>query len=88
MSRTRVSRRRFLALTAGATALGRAPAFAQGTTLRLLQWSHFIPAADKVFEAQAARDRSPCPLPVGVTQLSVGPRLMRIAEGSVGGPAG
>jgi len=49
-----VSRRRFLALTAGAAALGRAPAFAQGTTLRLLQWSHFVPAADKVFELQAA----------------------------------
>jgi multiple sugar transport system substrate-binding protein len=50
-----VSRRRFLALTAGAVvALDRAPAFAQGTTLRLLQWSHFVPAADKVFEAQAA----------------------------------
>ena len=51
---TTVSRRRFLALTAGAAALGRAPAFAQSTQLRLLQWSHFIPAADKVFDAQAA----------------------------------
>jgi multiple sugar transport system substrate-binding protein len=30
-----------------------APAAAQGTTLHLLQWSHFIPAADQLFEAQA-----------------------------------
>ena len=53
MSRS-VSRRRFLALSAGAAASGvegivaarRAPAYAQGTRLHLLQWSHFIPAAD------------------------------------------
>jgi multiple sugar transport system substrate-binding protein len=56
-----VSRRRFLALSAGAAASGvegivaarRAPAYAQGTRLHLLQWSHFIPAADTLFEAQA-----------------------------------
>ena len=61
MSRS-VSRRRFLALSAGAAASGvegilaarRAPAYAQGTRLHLLQWSHFIPAADTLFEAQAA----------------------------------
>ena len=60
MSRS-VSRRRFLALSAGAAASGvegivaarRAPAYAQGTRLHLLQWSHFIPAADTLFEAQA-----------------------------------
>jgi multiple sugar transport system substrate-binding protein len=50
-----MDRRRFLTTTAVATglALGRAPAVAQGTRLHLLQWSHFIPAADAVFEAQA-----------------------------------
>ena len=56
-----VSRRRFLAISAGAAASGvegivaarRAPAYAQGTRLHLLQWSHFIPAADTLFEAQA-----------------------------------
>ena len=56
-----VSRRRFLALSAGAAASGvegivaarRAPAYAQGTRLHLLQWSHFIPASDTLFEAQA-----------------------------------
>jgi multiple sugar transport system substrate-binding protein len=50
-----MDRRRFLTTTAVATGLvlGRAPAFAQGTRLHLLQWSHFIPAADTVFETQA-----------------------------------
>ena len=50
-----MNRRRFLQVSAAASslALGRPPAFAQGTRLHLLQWSHFIPAADQVFEAQA-----------------------------------
>src|SRR5262245_11603138 len=57
-----VSRRAFLAVSAGAAAgaglegivaARRAPAHAQGTRLHLLQWSHFIPAADTLFEAQA-----------------------------------
>src|SRR5512132_189513 len=51
-----VNRRDFLKAAAAAsiaTAAGRAPAFAQGARLHLLQWSHFIPAADQVFEAQA-----------------------------------
>ena len=37
----------------GALAARRAPAHAQGTRLHLLQWSHFIPAADVLFDAQA-----------------------------------
>jgi multiple sugar transport system substrate-binding protein len=60
-----LDRRRFLTVSgkAGAAAamLGvegivaarRAPAFAQGARLQFLQWSHFIPAADVLFEAQA-----------------------------------
>ena len=59
-----LSRRHFLKASAttaavaatgieGIIAAGRAPAYAQGTRLHLLQWSHFIPAADQVFEAQA-----------------------------------
>ncbi len=56
-----VSRRHFLALSTCAVAGGvesivaarRAPAHAQGTRLHLLQWSHFVPAADTLFEAQA-----------------------------------
>ncbi|MGH7419917.1 MAG: ABC transporter substrate-binding protein, partial [Candidatus Rokuibacteriota bacterium] len=56
-----LSRRRFMALSSGAGATGlegivaarRAPAHAQGTRLHLLQWSHFIPAADTLFETQA-----------------------------------
>src|SRR5262245_29146230 len=52
-SMSAVSRRHFLAVTAGAAAAFRAPAHAQGTRLHLLQWSHFIPAADTLFESQA-----------------------------------
>ena len=56
------SRRSFLTLAAAGAATGiegivaarRAPAFAQGTRLHLLQWSHYIPAADTLFDAQAA----------------------------------
>jgi multiple sugar transport system substrate-binding protein len=55
-----LTRRRFLALTAAATAgiegivaARRAPAFAQGTRLHLVQWSHFVPAADQLFDKQA-----------------------------------
>ena len=58
---TRLSRRHFLATSAAVAATGiegivaarRAPAYAQGTRLHLLQWSHFVPAADTLFEAQA-----------------------------------
>src|SRR5688572_19548515 len=51
----RLSRRQFLKASAvsAATAAGTAPAWAQGTRLHYLQWSHFIPAADVVFEEQA-----------------------------------
>ena len=56
MGRRHLSRRHFLKTT-GATALltaaGSAPAFAQGTRLHLLQWSHFVPAADQLFDQQA-----------------------------------
>jgi hypothetical protein len=57
-----LSRRAFLALSGaaaattgieGIVAARRAPAYAQGTRLHLLQWSHFIPAVDTLFEAQA-----------------------------------
>src|SRR5262245_10814880 len=37
----------------GILASGRAPAHAQGTRLHLLEWSHFVPAADTLFDAQA-----------------------------------
>ena len=56
---TRLSRRQFLATSAAVAATGiegivaarRAPAYAQGTRLHLLQWSHFVPAADVLFES-------------------------------------
>jgi multiple sugar transport system substrate-binding protein len=58
---TRLSRRQFLATSAAVAATGiegivpsrQAPAYAQGTRLHLLQWSHFVPAADVLFETQA-----------------------------------
>jgi multiple sugar transport system substrate-binding protein len=37
----------------GILSAGRAPGHAQGTRLHLLEWSHFIPAADTLFDAQA-----------------------------------
>jgi multiple sugar transport system substrate-binding protein len=53
-----LSRRHFLAASGAAgiasiVASQRAPAFAQGTRLHLLQWSHFVPAADTLFDTQA-----------------------------------
>src|SRR5688572_20237502 len=57
-----VSRRQLLTLSAGTVAAGglesilaarRAPAYAQGSRIHLLQWSHFVPAADALFESQA-----------------------------------
>ena len=62
MSRATVSRREFIAIAAGAAATTgiegmvaarRAPAYAQGARLQLLQWSHYVPAADTLFESQA-----------------------------------
>ena len=52
---TRFTRRDFLKTSAAGVlgAAGAAPAWAQGTRLHFLQWSHFIPAADQVFEEQA-----------------------------------
>src|SRR2546425_13261261 len=55
MTLTPIPRREFLTWSgiAGILAAGRAPAFAQGTTLHFLQWSYFVPAAARLFEAQA-----------------------------------
>src|SRR6267378_1096837 len=53
---TSLTRRDFLKTSAAGgvlSAAGAAPAWAQGTRLHFLQWSHFIPAADQVFEEQA-----------------------------------
>jgi hypothetical protein len=61
---TQVSRRTVLkgaAAAAGATAVGRladilahaqAPAYPKGTRLHLLQWSHYVQAADVLFDKQ------------------------------------
>ena len=62
----RISRRRFLTLTSGGAAVaktggiaailasGRAPAYAQATTIHWLRWNDFVPAAD-----QALREMLP-----------------------------
>ena len=58
--RHRVSRRRFLqvsgagaaAAATGILASGRAPAYAQGTSLHWLRWSDFIPASDQFLKSK------------------------------------
>jgi ABC-type glycerol-3-phosphate transport system substrate-binding protein len=62
----RIDRRRLLKLSgasatvaasgglAGILASGRAPAFAQGTSLHYLRWSDFVPASDKLLKEQIA----------------------------------
>ena len=69
----RIDRRRLLKLSgagavaagtgglAGILATGRAPAYAQGTTLHWLRWSDFVPASDQVLKGKIspkARRRS------------------------------
>jgi len=60
--KTTLARRRFIkgsAVVAAGVGLDsilaarQAPAFAQGARLNFLQWLHFVPAADTLFEAQA-----------------------------------
>src|SRR6201997_1940477 len=58
----RIERRRFLQLSgagaataatgglAGILASGRAPAYAQGTTVHWLRWADFVPASDQVLK--------------------------------------
>jgi ABC-type glycerol-3-phosphate transport system substrate-binding protein len=61
---SRILRRRFLQLSGGATltagsgglaailASGRAPAYAQGTTVHWVRWSDFVPASDQVLKGK------------------------------------
>jgi multiple sugar transport system substrate-binding protein len=61
MSADSLDRRQFLKVSGAAVPTGleailsarQAPAHAQGTRLHLLQWSHYIPAADTLFDSQA-----------------------------------
>src|SRR2546421_5171916 len=62
----RIARRRLLQLSgasvmtagtggiAGNLAAGRAPAYAQGTTVHWLRWSDFVPASDQLLRNQIA----------------------------------
>ncbi len=66
MVRSRVTRRRFLQVSgagaaaaqaggiAGILASGRAPAYAQGTTLHWLRWNDFVPASDQLLKSKIA----------------------------------
>src|SRR5689334_24063999 len=53
---TKVTRRNFLksgtALAGGILATGRAPAFAQGTTVHWLRWNDFVPASDQLLRRE------------------------------------
>src|SRR5260370_41684943 len=63
---TTLNRRKFLSVAAGAGVAGgslltmlearQAPAQIRGTTLRILQWSHFIPAYDAWFDNKFAKE--------------------------------
>src|SRR6267154_3000412 len=76
MPMSRIDRRRFVqlsgagALTAGSGGLagilasGRAPAFAQGTTVHWLRWSDFVPASDVLLKGQITQE---CQKATGIT---------------------
>src|SRR6476620_117208 len=68
---TKVTRRNFLksgtALAggmAGILASGRAPAFAQGTTVHWLRWADFVPASDVLLKGQITQE---CKKATGIT---------------------
>ena len=67
----RITRRKLLKLSAtGAVAArtilasGRAPAFAQGTTVHWLRWSDFVPASDVLLKGQITQE---CQKATGIT---------------------
>lgn len=69
-----MKRREFLELSgiAGILATGRAPAFAQARSIHLLQWSHFVPAADTLFEAQAREFGKQAGVEVKIERINTG----------------
>jgi len=63
----RISRRTILKGTGGMAAIlatGRAPAYAQGTTLHWLRWNDFVPASDEVLRKQIIPE---CQKALGIT---------------------
>src|SRR5262249_25316751 len=72
----RITRRRLLKLStssaviaqtgglAAILATGRAPAFAQGTTVHWLRWADFVPASDALLKAQITQE---CQKAIGIT---------------------
>ena len=71
---TRITRRRLLKLSAAVAAqtgglaavlaTGRAPAFAQGTTVHWLRWADFVPASDALLKSQIIQE---CQKATGIT---------------------
>ena len=85
----RIHRRRFLKLSgagaitasaggglAGILASGRAPAYAQATSVHYLRWSDFVPASDKLLKEKIAPQ---CEKDLGI-KLNYGRRLMRCSQ--------
>src|SRR6185437_3403329 len=68
MPMKRIDRRRFVQLSAGSAvaastgglaailATGRAPAYAQGTTMHWVRWSDFVPASDQLLKGKITQD--------------------------------
>src|SRR5579884_3358161 len=56
----RINRRRMLQLSGGGIAAilasGRAPAFAQGTTVHWVRWSDFVPASDQLLKGKITEE--------------------------------
>src|SRR5579884_512256 len=56
----RINRRRMLQLSGGGIAAilasGRAPAFAQGTTVHWVRWSDFVPASDQLLKGKITQE--------------------------------
>jgi multiple sugar transport system substrate-binding protein len=89
--RKRLSRRQFLTAAGtgvAAAALGRvapwdvgvAPAQIKGTTLRILTWSHFVPAYDKAFDQYAVQWGKDNGVEVRVDHISIDDLPARIAS--------
>ncbi len=90
-SRKKLSRRQFLTAAgtgvAGAALLrvapwdvGVAPAQIKGTTLRILTWSHFVPAYDKAFDQYAVQWGKDNGVEVRVDHISIDDLPARIAS--------
>ena len=95
---TRLTRRTMLkgALAAGAGSLGglsailahaQAPAYPKGTRLHLLQWSHYVQAADVLFEKQTAEFAKQAGVDIQIERIdqnSIQPRVTAAVQSATG----